>query len=559
VSLKDLIRRADLNQHQRAEALMTLAQTSQSSGMHKEALSILADIPDDRPGAVSPADIWRDLLRAISRSALGDPSAAEALGKLANDMEVVQPNPMFKGAILLEAGKASEVVGDTGAARRYWERAAAIFKGLDAEHHARTMSNLASLRLQSADAKERERGVSELQEATDIKARIGDWHGMSTNCSILGLHYWRYRKFDSALGYLRRDLALTRRIGHQRELGTTLGNLGALYADLKQFTLSRRMLREAGQIADALHDGQLGANVAAVLERTEGMARAAGEACENVGATAQCACGSGARYDVCCGRADHEPVDLPWTITGPSEDVVELARSIEAEGRRMERLDVVLRHSEKVRERMAWNQILPHGGWFEMRELPDVANLHLRTARLIADLPEHALAEVGGPLASAVMAVSATEAFINQVAYFVGEHNRLSSEKIEGLAALDTDIGEFERKTELTEKWRMLGSALSGGEWPDPALWQEFRQLVRIRNELVHFKTVDYEQVVPPPKSPHEMLRGLPSAVELRDTPHSWPYRLLTPSLARWSVSVSERMIQSLRLAYGARQPSRKS
>jgi hypothetical protein len=157
------------------------------------------------------------------------------------------------------------------------------------------------------------------------------------------------------------------------------------------------------------------------------------------------------------------------------------------------------------------------------------------------------------------MAVSATEAFINQVAYFVGEHNRLSSEKIEGLAALDTDIGEFERKTELTEKWRMLGSALSGGEWPDPALWQEFRQLVRIRNELVHFKTVDYEQVVPPPKSPHEMLRGLPSAVELRDTPHSWPYRLLTPSLARWSVSVSERMIQSLRLAYGARQPSRKS
>ncbi|MGC9986495.1 MAG: ATP-binding protein [Polyangia bacterium] len=178
--------------------------------------------------------------------------------------------------------------------------------------------------------------------------------------------------------------------------------------------------------------------------------------------------------------------------------------------------------------------------------------------------PDVVLCDIGlpgmdGPLASAVMAVSATEAFINQVAYFVGEHNRLSSEKIEGLAALDTDIGEFERKTELTEKWRMLGSALSGGEWPDPALWQEFRQLVRIRNELVHFKTVDYEQVVPPPKSPHEMLRGLPSAVELRDTPHSWPYRLLTPSLARWSVSVSERMIQSLRLAYGARQPSRKS
>jgi hypothetical protein len=71
-----------------------------------------------------------------------------------------------------------------------------------------------------------------------------------------------------------------------------------------------------------------------------------------------------------------------------------------------------------------------------------------------------------------------------------------------------------------------------------------------IRNELVHFKAEEYEQVVPRPKQLHEILQRVPSSVKLRDTPHSWSMRLLTPSFAEWTVFVAEGTIDNFKEAY---------
>ena len=81
-------------------------------------------------------------------------------------------------------------------------------------------------------------------------------------------------------------------------------------------------------------------------------------------------------------------------------------------------------------------------------------------------------------------------------------------------------------------------------------LLKNFKNLIYIRNELVHFKVADYEQVVPLPKKPHEITKRIPATVEIRKIPHSWPSRVLTASLADWCVDVSEKMIDYFKQGY---------
>jgi hypothetical protein len=110
---------------------------------------------------------------------------------------------------------------------------------------------------------------------------------------------------------------------------------------------------------------------------------------------------------------------------------------------------------------------------------------------------------------------------------------------------------EFQRRTRLEEKWNILGKALCGSNWPPPKnLWAEVQTLIYIRNELVHFKAEDYEQVVPPPRTPHDVMRRIPAEVQTRQVPHGWPMRLLTPSFAEWCVSVTEKIIDYFKQSY---------
>lgn len=78
----------------------------------------------------------------------------------------------------------------------------------------------------------------------------------------------------------------------------------------------------------------------------------------------------------------------------------------------------------------------------------------------------------------------------------------------------------------------------------------DFRSIIYIRNELIHFKASDYEQVVPPPKFPNDIMRRVPESVEIRDVLRSWPFRILTPSFASWCVNVAQSMIDYFKQSY---------
>ena len=101
----------------------------------------------------------------------------------------------------------------------------------------------------------------------------------------------------------------------------------------------------------------------------------------------------------------------------------------------------------------------------------------------------------------------------------------------------------FQRSTELTLKWEILGKALCNGIWSPPVeLWNDVKFLITVRNELVHFKISGYEQVVPI-QDKHSILCKAPKTIKIRKIPHAWPSRLLTPSFAKWAVETSENLI----------------
>ena len=138
--------------------------------------------------------------------------------------------------------------------------------------------------------------------------------------------------------------------------------------------------------------------------------------------------------------------------------------------------------------------------------------------------------------------------FINQAIYFISVSEIVIPEKLQGIK--DDSFG-FQRNTELTLKWNIIGEILCESEWkPCAKLWNNFINLIFIRNELVHFKVSEFEQVVPRPEQVAEALKRIPKDVELNDIPHSWPLRILNPSFAEWSVKTAKEMINYIKGAY---------
>jgi len=140
------------------------------------------------------------------------------------------------------------------------------------------------------------------------------------------------------------------------------------------------------------------------------------------------------------------------------------------------------------------------------------------------------------------------------VAFFLKQTTEFYEGKFHDLPAeVALDATAFQRTTNLIEKWDILSTALCGTSLrTESALWKQFEDMISIRNELVHFKVTDYEQVIPPPRTSHVLIRLLPPSVEIRDVPHAWPTRILTPSFANWCVSVCESMITRFKEKYNA-------
>jgi hypothetical protein len=181
--------------------------------------------------------------------------------------------------------------------------------------------------------------------------------------------------------------------------------------------------------------------------------------------------------------------------------------------------------------------------------------LYLRAAAVRAEAAGGGPEDVGEALAAIMLAVGATEAFINQVTFLLADHTgtgRFPSDDVP--AEILTDPLGYQRATELTLKWAQIGGAVLRKGWPNnPALWGDFTTLVAIRNELVHPKVDDFEQVNPPPTTLHPILRRLPARVALRKAGQAWPYRLLSPSAAQWASGVASDLIERFKVDFQAR------
>ena len=413
---------------------------------------------------------------------------------------------------------------------------------------ARIISNKAFILLNSKEKEEKEQGVKLLDDCLRVKIQEGDVEGICNIYCQLGMYYWREKKYDSAIAYTRKDLALSRKAGDKRAIVSSLNNLGAIYTDLNQFSKARGVLIEAKKISETLGDMQAIVIASKNLKVVNHKAKIAGMNGEKMGPAALCKCGKGLSYKECCGKADFEPEELGFKIDNISEDIEVIQQQVAKQGRVASHIDYLLRKIKENDVRLAWTNIEIHNGWIEMKELVDMANLYLVSAEKLAKEAKEAGNYAEKPLACIMLSCCALEAFINQAIYFISVSEIVIPEKLQGIK--DDSFG-FQRNTELTLKWNIIGEILCESEWkPCAKLWNNFINLIFIRNELVHFKVSEFEQVVPRPEQVAEALKRIPKDVELNDIPHSWPLRILNPSFAEWCVKTAKEMINYIKEAY---------
>jgi uncharacterized protein YchJ len=533
----------------RLNASFTLIGLAQRRGDHHGALNKL-----DALDVHEASDAYLQVLnlRAKSLTQLGFYSEAAATTDILLERSKATDSTV-SGWWELEAGRTYHLAGRAEDAIRVTKSAIAFFRKAknELEHLTRAESNLAIFMLNATTEDEIAQAEQELEAKCDLKLAIGDSEGASTNFSQLSMHHFKRGRFEKAIAYGRRDLKLSRLVGDDRATASTLGNMASIYIRLLQLSQARKFNREAAEIGARLNNPD-------ILEKSEGISRQIEEAGRYAGAHsiavgghAVCACGSGKRYVDCCGRADHEPVSLRMPVGGFSEDLNDVKAALKTAGLQPLTLDFAMRDTDESRRRISWSEMHGHDGWFEIFELPDMANIHLNAAETLARAALEHEDAINEPIACVMLAVSALEAFINSTIYFASE--AVKERSIVLPPELLADAFLYQRRTELSQKWDALGNALCG-TWPPPApQWDNFKKLIQLRNELVHYKAEGFTRVVPIEEHPPEPLRDLPSEVVLREIPTSWPVRLLTPTFAQWSVTVAKGLMRHFRAHYGLR------
>lgn len=552
--LEKLLGEPNLTANQRVNGLSTYAQALQRNGRHSDALAVLDKLRDVQSAEKNvKSDLFRALIRASSLSALG--SHADACDLIHRQIPHLDTfSNRERGMLLVEIGKIFASAGKIGEAEGLWNQGLKALEGdkAEVEHYARLLANLASLKLKSGNEQSEAEGIEMMDRAMEMKLSVGDLHGLANSYDMLGFHYARSRRYERAIVNFRRGLALSRQVGDTHGLVQALMNLAGLYCELRQVGEVRRVMNEALKLSETLKNQHLIQACQHNQEQINLNAREFSKNGETLGVKAACLCGSGKTYQDCCGRADFEPVTLPWAFGGLSQDAQQTFKELEVAGIKSSRLDLFLRSVTQQQNRYAWFKVNPQDGWHEVLELPDLASIHLRASEDAAARSKQAPGSFEHPLAALILAACALEAFINQVAFFIVEVNRTDKLDISRVpTALLSDCLAFQRSTELTQKWDMLGSAICHAQWPPSvSLWADFKRLVAMRNEFVHFKLADYEQIIPPPKQPNRALGMLPSTVAPREDNHSWAFKVLSPEMAAWASGIAHAMFSEFRAAY---------
>ena len=552
--LDELLNAPALTPQQKNHGFGAYAKALQSAGEHTRALEALDKVdlsaePKHQPGLA----VWLALQRASSFSALGKHD--EACATIAENIEeMMTSSNRERGMMLVEIGKVFALAGNKKDAQSFWEQGLQALEGNQSEvgHYAGLLANLTSLKLESGNEQSEAEGIQMMDQAMEMKTSIGDLYGLANSYDMLGHFYNRTHRFERAIANFRQGLALSRQIGDRLGLAQALINLGGLYILMRQVGQARQSMKEAKSLADKLENKNLIKLCEANLQNIELNARDFGLKGEGVGSRAKCLCGSGRTYEECCGRADFAPVNLPWAFGGASVDAQQIYAGLKAAGVKPTRLDLFLRVAPHQEQRNAWFKVMPRDGWHEVYELPDLANIHLRAAKEAAEKSKHFPNTYESPLASLILSACVLEAFINQVIFFIVEVHRTDGIDVSALPReLMSDCHLYQRTNELTEKWDVMGRALCHAKWPpSPELWADFKRLVAMRNEFVHFKLAEYEQIIPPPKRPSKASKLLPPSVQPRLVHQSWAFKVLSSEMAEWAVKVTETMLCEFRSAY---------
>ncbi len=394
--------------------------------------------------------------------------------------------------------------------------------------------------------------MEELNLSTSTKLKIGDLKGVANNYCNLGNYFRREKRYGRAIAYYRKDLYISRLIGDKRDLASTLGNFSTIYAEMKQFKQAKKILAEAKAIGVELNDERLLHISEGQLDYINSLAKEAGLNKVGIGDKALCGCDSGKLYNDCCGMADFEPVNLSHIYGGLSEEAEEIHEEFSLLGITPCPLDFILRKIPEGSLRRSWMEHHMHDGWVSIAELPDMASIHMFSAQ---EMLKKALEDddLSSALATVILSVCYLEAFINQISFFLHQNKEddyIRTLNLPELLAVDGPFN-YQRKGSLETKWQEISDCLNGEGWlGSQKEWQQVKDVIHIRNEFVHFKSNGYEQVVPPPRKKEAIYSKVPKSVELKDVPHSWPFKFLTSSLARWAIESAENLVDVLKSNY---------
>ncbi len=561
--LCQLVEAPHLTNHQKLNGFISYATALRHHGEYYLALQQLEKIQADwvrEEDELAKAHLH--LLKSACLAHLGKhDEALEHADSVAKSLNAV-PAEMRSG-FLLQLSEIFLLGGAVPQAMAACERAMEEAEGrkITSDDYARAMANLATIKLHHSGNEQAEAdGVRLMEQSIELKAKRGDLQGLANAYNSLALYYAKIHRFERAIAFFRKDLQLSLQIGDLNGLAQTKLHLADLYSRLLQPNPALKMLREARDLIKNVANESLETSAATLAQAIKLRQAEAVESGEQLGPHAKCGCGSGKIYADCCGKADFEPVSLPWDLKSHSEATASAYAELQAMGLVPTRLDFFFRPETKIIDRTAWYRLGPRDGWMEVLELPDVANMQLRCASLSATAAALNPDSVEHPLSAIILAVCATEAFINQVVFFISEVSKIDDLTFEQLpSGVIADPAAFQRTTELTAKWEVLGKALCGSNWPpEPRLCDDFKILVRLRNEFVHFKLTAYERIIPPTQDVPDIIRALPSEIILRETSHSWPFQVLTASAAKWATEIASKLMDGFRKGYIAKRISQR-
>jgi tetratricopeptide (TPR) repeat protein len=555
--LKTILAVEGLSETDGINATFSLAVAYQHQGEHKSAISTLETIECSDESDLAEKVSYQ---LAVSYGALGYTEYACELFQIIIDNWECKPAPNtvnrhYRGLMLIEAGKAFSSNGDNSKAIDCWEQSIKKleeFSEREAEHIGRARANISLQKLYSEEESEQKEGVEELNLSTSTKLKIGDLKGAANNYCNLGNYFRREKRYGRAIAYYRKDLYISRLIGDKRDLASTLGNFSTIYAEMKQFKQAKKILAEAKAIGVELNDERLLQISEGQLDYINNLAKEAGLNKIGIGDKALCGCDSEKLYNDCCGMADFEPVNLSHIYGGLSEEAEEIHEEFSLLGITPCPLDFILRKIPEGSLRRSWMEHHMHDGWVSIAELPDMASIHMFSAQ---EMLKKALEDddLSSALATVILSVCYLEAFINQISFFLHQNKEddyIRTLNLPELLAVDGPFN-YQRKGSLETKWQEISDCLNGEGWlGSQKEWQQVKDVIHIRNEFVHFKSNGYEQVVPPPRKKEAIYSKVPKSVELKDVPHSWPFKFLTSSLARWAIESAENLVDVLKSNY---------